>query len=772
MQRIILLLIFICILLFWKIAESQVTYDVCIPTSWVGGGSGEFTLTNTTGSIISAGSSLEIDWPGIVSISPWSGFTVSGSNPFILTFTNAIPQGGTTGPLGFGFTNSGPYFSPGMGILNANQPALLADPPCYVPPSYQNFDCQTSISELCFHSTSTNGNPGEIQLGEGSVFTWNANLDAYIPTNRKNWAIGMAVAHAMFTNLIGADVMSINEYFATGIQETNCGCDGGITAPAWVSDPYPDHENNNPVYCYDYTHGVAAGFFQEEYGTGWLELLQDVPCFIPTFDFDSTIVGKNFSTQLIGKVYHDYNNMMFLQYIMCFDIVGFMENCADPYGPEKLIAAIYNRGMNAGFIEDMLVTNRTAALASPDLLTFIPGLGQQYAEQISRVTAVLDNNFANVSTYGTTTYGIPWAGSHTHNGFYDEQISWTDISEYLDELVIMFTGVGVDMNLIKSNAQTKFNSINGGGSISYRYDLGTVIDAIILTLPVFEPMSGLGQAYGNSGGNACLFPTASMNESTEICEGEFVNLQVYLTGQSPWDFTYNYNGVETTVTNVTSSPYQLPVSDTGLYYLTYVEDNSALVGEVMCDSIIVSFIDTCTPLVLPVELLDFQATAIQNQVVLTEWITASEINNDYFSIERSQDAINWQQAGTMNGVGNSNELMNYSFVDWEPHDDLSYYRLRQFDVNGDIQISDIRAVYVELNNYTIYPNPTTGLLYVKGIDIDTKQLSITNLLGQTIIDQIEIIDSSPRSLTIDIASLTNGVYVLTIGKMSYKICKI
>ena len=89
----------------------------------------------------------------------------------------------------------------------------------------------------------------------------------------------------MFNNLIGSDVMSINEYFATGIQETNCGCDGGIIDPAWVTNPYPDHENNNPVYCFDYTHGVAVGFFQEEYGIGWLELNQDIPCFIPTSAF-------------------------------------------------------------------------------------------------------------------------------------------------------------------------------------------------------------------------------------------------------------------------------------------------------------------------------------------------------------------------------------------------------------------------------------------------------------------------------------------------------
>lgn len=750
---------------------AQVSFDICIPNSWVGGGSGEITLMNNSSAAIPAGSTLEINWPGITSISPWSGFTVSGSNPFILTLTDPIPAGGLIGPLGFSFNSNGSYFAPSMGILNGTETALLADPPCYVPPSYQNFDCETSFSELCFVHPNSNGLPGEIRIGEGMVHAWNANLNAYIPTNRKNWAVGMAVSHSMFTNLVGFDVMSINEYFATGIQETNCGCDGGITAPGWVTNPYPNHEANNPVFCFDYTHGVAVGFFQEEYGTGWLELDQDIPCFIPTFNFDSTIVGKNFSAQLIGKVYHDYNNLMFLQYIKCFKILEFIQDCNDPYGGEKLIAAIYNRGMNAGFIEDILVTNRAAALAAPDLLTFIPGLGQQYAEQISRVTAVLDNNLGAVSTFGTTAYTIPWPGSHSHNGFYDAQISWTDVSDYLDELELMYNGVGVNMTNVKNTVQPVFDGINSGNPVSFRYDFGTVADAIVLALPAFEPMSGLGQVYGNSGGNSCNFPTARLEESQVICPNDSVGLEVFLTGTGPWDFTYNFNGTDYTVTGVTSSPYILTVNSPGLYYLTYVEDATNSPGKAICDSINIIEMDTCQLISLPTGLLDFQANAISINLVRTHWSTFSEQGNSHFDVQRTVSGYEWETIGTVQSFGNSTELLEYSFNDDRPYTGLSYYRLRIVNLDGEITYSPIRSVYLDDHHISVFPNPTDGLLTIQGALEEIQHFELINVLGQTVTHQTKIIGSDNHGFTLDLANLANGFYTLKTKNSSVKISK-
>ena len=168
--------------------------------------------------------------------------------------------------------------------------------------SAQAPSCKSSLSPICMlhtgtynkHSKTTNT---EIQIGQGTIFSWNTTNDVYIPTNRPGWAIGLAVAHTMFTNLMGFECMSINEYMATAMQETNCGCDGSITKPAWAK-AYPV---NPAVYCSDYTHGVAVGFFQEEYGTGWAELKKDYPCFIPKVNFDTFVTGKNFEILIFNR---------------------------------------------------------------------------------------------------------------------------------------------------------------------------------------------------------------------------------------------------------------------------------------------------------------------------------------------------------------------------------------------------------------------------------------------------------------------------------------
>ncbi|MBI5217670.1 MAG: hypothetical protein HY958_01900, partial [Bacteroidia bacterium] len=80
---------------------------------------------------------------------------------------------------------------------------------------------------------------------------------------------------------------------------------------------------------------------------------------------------------------------------------------------------------------------------------------------------------------------------------------------------------------------------------------------------------------------------------------------------------------------------------------------------------------------LPIELLSFTATCTQNQApspkpqepktknpaILLEWSTATETNNAYFTIERSSDAQNWELIATVNGAGNSNTVLNYSYTD-------------------------------------------------------------------------------------------------------------
>lgn len=94
---------------------------------------------------------------------------------------------------------------------------------------------------------------------------------------------------------------------------------------------------------------------------------------------------------------------------------------------------------------------------------------------------------------------------------------------------------------------------------------------------------------------------------------------------------------------------------------------------------------------LPIELIRFDAEVRDNAVLLT-WVTGSEINNDFFTVERSQEGIDFYPVIYVPGAGNSNQTLEYQYVDDAPFHGLSYYRLKQTDYNADFSYSAIVEV--------------------------------------------------------------------------------
>ncbi len=114
---------------------------------------------------------------------------------------------------------------------------------------------------------------------------------------------------------------------------------------------------------------------------------------------------------------------------------------------------------------------------------------------------------------------------------------------------------------------------------------------------------------------------------------------------------------------------------------------------------------------LPVELVFFRAVLKDGRVV-TSWQTASEINNDYFEVQRSGDGENWEVLGRVNGAGDSDEILDYSFTDSSPYSGISYYRIEQFDYDGASEVFNTVAIsnttFGEALSLTLKPNPTTS----------------------------------------------------------------
>lgn len=95
---------------------------------------------------------------------------------------------------------------------------------------------------------------------------------------------------------------------------------------------------------------------------------------------------------------------------------------------------------------------------------------------------------------------------------------------------------------------------------------------------------------------------------------------------------------------------------------------------------------------LPIELISFDASLNNNNVDLY-WATASEYNNDFFTIERSTDGLNWEHVTIVSGAGNSTQRLDYYIQDSRPLSGISYYRLKQTDFDGAFEYSNIVSVF-------------------------------------------------------------------------------
>jgi hypothetical protein len=165
---------------------------------------------------------------------------------------------------------------------------------------------------------------------------------------------------------------------------------------------------------------------------------------------------------------------------------------------------------------------------------------------------------------------------------------------------------------------------------------------------------------------------------------------------------------------------------------------------------------------LPIELLSFDAVTIDNRYVELVWQTSSETNNNYFTIERSKDGNTWEAIDQIDGAGTSNVLNNYVNVDKNPHQGVSYYRLKQTDYDELYTYSQIRSADIsnKESSIKVYPNPTSSSFVLTGDDSELESIKITNMLGQDVTGSTIISKVEEAKYMIDLSQLNKGIYSL------------
>ena len=162
--------------------------------------------------------------------------------------------------------------------------------------------------------------------------------------------------------------------------------------------------------------------------------------------------------------------------------------------------------------------------------------------------------------------------------------------------------------------------------------------------------------------------------------------------------------------------------------------------------------------VLPIELLYFNAI-YNGKYVNLNWSTATEINNDYFTIERSSDGLNFESLLIAKGSGNTTSQINYANSDEDPIHGISYYRLKQTDFDGNFSYSHIVSVSSQLDeDYKIYPNPNeSGLLKISSGGTSGFEVKIIDALGRVIYNEY----TKDSTIQLDLTSFGKGVYIVS-----------
>lgn len=170
---------------------------------------------------------------------------------------------------------------------------------------------------------------------------------------------------------------------------------------------------------------------------------------------------------------------------------------------------------------------------------------------------------------------------------------------------------------------------------------------------------------------------------------------------------------------------------------------------------------------LPIELISFNGKR-KNDDILLNFATAMEHNNDYFTIERSQDGVNFTAITKIKSQGNANTLRNYEYTDKSAPDVLLYYRLKQTDEDGKTKTFNTIAVQnkiTKLSLLSIMPNPfvdqfNISLSSKESADIE---ISLVDSKGSKVKTKIYHIDTGTNLLLFNPeCSMPSGIYLLLI----------
>lgn len=244
--------------------------------------------------------------------------------------------------------------------------------------------------------------------------------------------------------------------------------------------------------------------------------------------------------------------------------------------------------------------------------------------------------------------------------------------------------------------------------------------------------------------NACAAPGSVSTGDLRLLvdnDGNFTNATVYAAGGG---LSFAYSGGVISVTGISTAH----IPQNGTRYIT------------------IGSVDQGTP--LPIELVAFQADCTDGGVVVN-WTTATETNNDHFTVERSRDGSFFQARVNMPGMGMSSTMHHYTWTDPDPEPGLSYYRLGQMDHNGTTTWSNVVPVHCSAGpGFSIFPNPATGGFSFRYLPGNAPlQVELHSITGQLVWrNTYPVSVSGPSVFNVDLEGVSEGIYFVRFAQGS------
>ncbi len=293
-----------------------------------------------------------------------------------------------------------------------------------------------------------------------------------------------------------------------------------------------------------------------------------------------------------------------------------------------------------------------------------------------------------------------------------------------------------------------------------------------------------------------VFNTSTLATTTTVCTS---TMDIYAlastattywsgAGQTPLDYLFQYTYTPSVSTSWTSLG---SVLSTSTYSMTTPDANSVFTGTAtgnnvyfrvvvgphgtlntstnysetnVCSNYSVSGpISASVQCPLPVKLISFEGSHVGNTNMLT-WATASELDNNYFQVEKSSDGKNFTPIGQVSGEGTSSVQHSYRFIDNSPANGINYYRLKQVDFSGAYYYSNTVALQDDASSdaaadISVFPNPNSGSFSVALMNPGLPYtLEITDVQGQ----QVYYSSGASAPETVKISGLAQGLYIVQV----------